>query len=49
MPQTNGALTIYYAVFDFYIKSNKNTFEKLQDIIHDRLSQAEKMAAVGAK
>ena len=36
MPQSNGALTIYYAVFDHQIKANKDYFDRIQDIINDR-------------
>ena len=49
MPQTNGALVIYHAVFDTLIKTNKDTFERIQDVIYDRVQQAEKFAASGAK
>ena len=49
MPQTNGALIIYHAVFDTLIKTNKDTFERIQDVIYDRVQQAEKFAASGAK
>ena len=42
MPQTKGALVVYYAVFDPFIKNNREYFDEIQKIMDDKIIEAEK-------
>ena len=49
MPQTKGALVVYFAVFDPFIKNNREYFDKVQQIMDGKLSEVDKMAKSGAR
>ena len=49
MPQTKGALVIYFAVFDPFIKNNREYFDNIQKIMDGKLSEVDRLAKSGAR